>query len=74
MILCVPQTRIDGQVELQFHGSADVDEKDAIFNYRRKYLPTQQVRMLVGYTNSTGVAFNTIFFGFEGAWLATTSK
>ncbi|CAL5358502.1 unnamed protein product [Camellia sinensis] len=30
-------------VELQFHGSADVNEKDAIFNYRRKYLPTQQI-------------------------------
>lgn len=31
------------QVELQFQGSGDVREKDAIFNYRRKYLPTQQV-------------------------------
>ncbi|XP_028096364.1 uncharacterized protein LOC114296271 [Camellia sinensis] len=31
------------QVELQFHGSADVNEKDAIFNYQRKYLPIQQL-------------------------------
>lgn len=30
-------------MELQFHGSNDLAEKDAIFNYRRKYLPTQQV-------------------------------
>ncbi|CAL5351425.1 unnamed protein product [Camellia sinensis] len=30
-------------VELQFHGNADVNEKDAIFNYRRKYLSTQQI-------------------------------
>ncbi|KAI8001644.1 hypothetical protein LOK49_LG09G02032 [Camellia lanceoleosa] len=33
-------------VELQFHNSADVNEKDAIFNYRRKYLPTQQIMHL----------------------------
>lgn len=32
------------QVEIQFHGSVDVREEDAIFNYRRKYLPTQQVQ------------------------------
>ncbi|XP_021901161.1 uncharacterized protein LOC110817073 [Carica papaya] len=31
------------EVELQFHGSGAIREKDAIFNYRRKYLPTQQV-------------------------------
>lgn len=31
------------QVELQSHGTVDVREKDAIFNYRRKYLPTRQV-------------------------------
>lgn len=32
------------QVQLRFHGTVDVREKDAIFNYRRKYLPTQQVK------------------------------
>ncbi|KAI8004822.1 B3 domain-containing protein [Camellia lanceoleosa] len=31
------------RVELQFHGSADVNKKDGIFNYRRKYLPIQQI-------------------------------
>jgi hypothetical protein len=34
---------LDEQVELQFVGASDVKESDAIFNYRRKYLPTQQV-------------------------------
>lgn len=34
---------IKNQVEIQLHGNSDVREKDAIFNYRRKYLPTQQV-------------------------------
>ncbi|KAJ4841578.1 hypothetical protein Tsubulata_031085 [Turnera subulata] len=38
-----PVVLLPTEVELQFHGSADVREKDAIFNYRRKYLPTQQV-------------------------------
>lgn len=36
---------LNDQVELQFHGSVDITEKDAIFNYRRKYLPTQQVQV-----------------------------
>ncbi|KAG5550708.1 hypothetical protein RHGRI_015610 [Rhododendron griersonianum] len=40
---CLPVVLLPTEVELQFHGSADVDKKDAIFNYRRKYLPTQQV-------------------------------
>ncbi|OVA12683.1 D-alanine--D-alanine ligase [Macleaya cordata] len=40
---CHPVALLPTEVELQFHGSADVREKDAIFNYRRKYLPTQQV-------------------------------
>ncbi|PSS34736.1 D-alanine--D-alanine ligase [Actinidia chinensis var. chinensis] len=40
---CQPVVLLPTEVELQFHGSADVREKDAIFNYRRKYLPTQQV-------------------------------
>ncbi|THG09330.1 hypothetical protein TEA_007907 [Camellia sinensis var. sinensis] len=40
---CQPVALLPTEVELQFHGSADVNEKDAIFNYRRKYLPTQQV-------------------------------
>ncbi|KAK7339998.1 hypothetical protein VNO77_20689 [Canavalia gladiata] len=31
------------EVELQFRGANDVKETDAIFNYRRKYLPTLQV-------------------------------
>lgn len=40
---CHPVVLLPSEVELQFHGSVDVTEKDAIFNYRRKYLPTQQV-------------------------------
>ncbi|XP_012089736.1 uncharacterized protein LOC105648070 isoform X1 [Jatropha curcas] len=40
---CHPVVLLPTEVELQFHGSVDVREKDAIFNYRRKYLPTQQV-------------------------------
>ncbi|KAM1038336.1 hypothetical protein EV1_032673 [Malus domestica] len=35
-----PVVLLPSEVELQFHDSVD---KDAIFNYRRKYLPTQQV-------------------------------
>ncbi|KAI4324486.1 hypothetical protein MLD38_029973 [Melastoma candidum] len=38
-----PVALLPTEVELQFQGSIDVREKDAIFNYRRKYLPTQQV-------------------------------
>ncbi|KAL6132986.1 hypothetical protein ACLB2K_065223 [Fragaria x ananassa] len=38
-----PVVLLPTEVELQFLGSVDVGEKDAIFNYRRKYLPTQQV-------------------------------
>ncbi|XXG39900.1 hypothetical protein AAC387_Pa01g0745 [Persea americana] len=38
-----PVVLLPTEVELQFSGSSDVREKDAIFNYRRKYLPTQQV-------------------------------
>ncbi|XP_031284860.1 uncharacterized protein LOC116143550 [Pistacia vera] len=40
---CHPVVLLPTEVELQFHGIGDVREKDAIFNYRRKYLPTQQV-------------------------------
>ncbi|KAK1311997.1 hypothetical protein QJS10_CPA07g01232 [Acorus calamus] len=41
---CIEKAKdIISKVELQFFGSGDVKEKDAIFNYRRKYLPTQQV-------------------------------
>ncbi|KAF6152644.1 hypothetical protein GIB67_008081 [Kingdonia uniflora] len=40
---CHPVVLLPTEVEIQFQGSADVEEKDAIFNYRRKYLPTQQV-------------------------------
>ncbi|XP_024037328.1 uncharacterized protein LOC18039684 isoform X2 [Citrus clementina] len=40
---CHPVVLLPTEVELQFQGSVDVREKDAIFNYRRKYLPTQQV-------------------------------
>lgn len=39
---CQPVVLLPTEVELQFQGSGDVREKDAIFNYRRKYLPTQQ--------------------------------
>uniref|UniRef100_A0A2P2MLK6 D-alanineD-alanine ligase n=1 Tax=Rhizophora mucronata TaxID=61149 RepID=A0A2P2MLK6_RHIMU len=38
-----PVVLLPTEVELQFHGSVDVEETDAIFNYRRKYLPTEQV-------------------------------
>ncbi|XP_050210829.1 uncharacterized protein LOC126661095 [Mercurialis annua] len=40
---CQPVVLLPTEVELQFHGSSDVSETDPIFNYRRKYLPTQQV-------------------------------
>lgn len=40
---CHPVVLLPTEVELHFQGSVDVSEKDAIFNYRRKYLPTQQV-------------------------------
>ncbi|MED6112269.1 hypothetical protein PIB30_060172 [Stylosanthes scabra] len=38
-----PVVLLPTEVELQFRGAKDVQENDAIFNYRRKYLPTQQV-------------------------------
>ncbi|GAA0148223.1 ligase [Lithospermum erythrorhizon] len=40
---CQPVVLLPTEVDLQSHGTLDDDEKDAIFNYRRKYLPTQQV-------------------------------
>ncbi|KAB1224534.1 Heat shock protein 82 [Morella rubra] len=40
---CHPVVLLPTEVELRFHGSGDAKEKDAIFNYRRKYLPTQQI-------------------------------
>ncbi|KAL8039013.1 hypothetical protein ABFS82_10G007900 [Erythranthe guttata] len=40
---CQPVALLPTEVELLSHGSADSSEKDIIFNYRRKYLPTQQV-------------------------------
>ncbi|KAK6118223.1 hypothetical protein DH2020_048009 [Rehmannia glutinosa] len=40
---CQPVALLPTEVELQAHGSVDSNEKDIIFNYRRKYLPTQQV-------------------------------
>ncbi|XP_019254698.1 PREDICTED: uncharacterized protein LOC109233316 isoform X2 [Nicotiana attenuata] len=40
---CQPVVLLPTEVELQSHGTVDVREKDAIFNYRRKYLPTRQV-------------------------------
>ncbi|XP_059296464.1 uncharacterized protein LOC132049613 isoform X1 [Lycium ferocissimum] len=40
---CQPVALLPTEVELQSHGTVDVREKDAIFNYRRKYLPTRQV-------------------------------
>ncbi|GAB4833237.1 hypothetical protein Ancab_031484 [Ancistrocladus abbreviatus] len=42
-VACHPVVLLPTEVELQFHGSSEVREQDAIFNYRRKYLPTQQV-------------------------------
>ncbi|KAK7395025.1 hypothetical protein VNO78_15566 [Psophocarpus tetragonolobus] len=38
-----PVVLLPTEVELRFRGANDVRENDAIFNYRRKYLPTQQV-------------------------------
>ncbi|XLU54179.1 hypothetical protein S245_048827 [Arachis hypogaea] len=38
-----PVVLLPTEVELQSRGANDVQENDAIFNYRRKYLPTQQV-------------------------------
>ncbi|KAL2900000.1 D-alanine--D-alanine ligase [Bienertia sinuspersici] len=40
---CNPVVLLPTEVELHFQDTADLIEKDAIFNYRRKYLPTQQV-------------------------------
>ncbi|XP_020887220.1 uncharacterized protein LOC9320765 isoform X5 [Arabidopsis lyrata subsp. lyrata] len=39
---CHPVVLMPTEVQLQFHGSGDLQE-NAIFDYRRKYLPTQQV-------------------------------
>ncbi|KAE9622274.1 putative D-alanine--(R)-lactate ligase [Lupinus albus] len=38
-----PVVLLPTEVELQFGGENELKENDAIFNYRRKYLPTQQV-------------------------------
>ncbi|CAI9298770.1 unnamed protein product [Lactuca saligna] len=38
-----PVVFLPTEVELQTSNNGDISEKDAIFNYRRKYLPTQQV-------------------------------
>ncbi|KAK6946416.1 D-alanine--D-alanine ligase, C-terminal [Dillenia turbinata] len=40
---CRPAALLPTEVELQFHGGANVGEAVTILNYRRKYLPTQQV-------------------------------
>ncbi|KAG8377094.1 hypothetical protein BUALT_Bualt09G0132600 [Buddleja alternifolia] len=40
---CQPVALLPTEVELQSHSIVDSSEKDIIFNYRRKYLPTQQV-------------------------------
>ncbi|XP_041996720.1 uncharacterized protein LOC121746842 [Salvia splendens] len=40
---CQPVALLPTEVELQSHSNVDLSEKDTIFNYRRKYLPTQQV-------------------------------
>ncbi|KAK4418871.1 D-alanine--D-alanine ligase [Sesamum alatum] len=40
---CQPVALLPTEVELQSQGRVDSSEKDIIFNYRRKYLPTQQV-------------------------------
>ncbi|KAL1558647.1 hypothetical protein AAHA92_09087 [Salvia divinorum] len=40
---CQPVALLPTEVELQSHSNDDLSEKDIIFNYRRKYLPTQQV-------------------------------
>ncbi|KAL8526546.1 hypothetical protein ACS0TY_015658 [Phlomoides rotata] len=40
---CQPVALLPTEVELHCHSSVDSSEKDIIFNYRRKYLPTQQV-------------------------------
>ncbi|CAI9097201.1 OLC1v1033574C1 [Oldenlandia corymbosa var. corymbosa] len=38
-----PVVLLPTEVELQSHENVDAREQDAIFNYRRKYLPTRQV-------------------------------
>jgi hypothetical protein len=40
--VCHPVVLMPTEVQLQFHGIGDPKE-NAIFDYRRKYLPTQQV-------------------------------
>ncbi|XP_013629915.1 PREDICTED: uncharacterized protein LOC106335833 isoform X4 [Brassica oleracea var. oleracea] len=50
-----PVVLLPSEVQLQFHGSGDPEE-DAIFDYRRKYLPTQQV-------------FATLLALMDGIWL-----
>ncbi|XP_027176337.1 uncharacterized protein LOC113775590 [Coffea eugenioides] len=40
---CQPVVLLPTEVELQSYGNIDVSDQDAIFNYRRKYLPTRQV-------------------------------
>lgn len=40
---CQPVALLPTEVELLSHNNVDSSEKDTIFNYRRKYLPTQQV-------------------------------
>ncbi|KAH6777938.1 D-alanine-D-alanine ligase family [Perilla frutescens var. frutescens] len=40
---CQPVALLPTEVELHSHSNVDSSEKDVIFNYRRKYLPTQQV-------------------------------
>ncbi|CAK7336658.1 unnamed protein product [Dovyalis caffra] len=53
---CHPVVLLPTEVELKFHGSVDVREKDGIFNYRRKYLPTQQSQKVL---LSSQVAYHT---------------
>ncbi|KAI5663000.1 hypothetical protein M9H77_22323 [Catharanthus roseus] len=40
---CQPVVLLPTEVELHSHGNLSTNEQDAIFNYRRKYLPTRQV-------------------------------
>ncbi|XP_010553130.1 PREDICTED: uncharacterized protein LOC104823308 isoform X2 [Tarenaya hassleriana] len=40
---CCPVVLLPTEVELHFHDSGNAREEDTIFDYRRKYLPTQQV-------------------------------
>ncbi|KAM3287973.1 hypothetical protein P3S67_021403 [Capsicum chacoense] len=54
---CQPVVLLPTEVELQSHGTVDLGEKDAIFNYRRKYLPTRQALLITLHLDSLWMRF-----------------